>query len=112
MSRKLNKKLTPYFDQVRGHKFLDIFGPAIKDPNLWHLNRYSVSRAMAIGLFCAFMPIPSQMVLAAALGPGIINIIIDKFLENGYTKEEMKMVNETRKIMEDDSTSLRSTPPM
>lgn len=67
MSRKLNKKLTPYTDHVRGHKFLDIFGPAIKDPNLWHLNRYSVSRAMAIGLFCAFMPIPSQMVLAAAL---------------------------------------------
>ena len=26
---------------------------------------------------------------------------IDSFLENGYTKEEMKMVNETRKIMED-----------
>lgn len=25
---------------------------------------------------------------------------IDSFLENGYTKEEMKMVNETRKIME------------
>jgi len=25
---------------------------------------------------------------------------IDKFLDNGYTKEEMKMVNETRKIME------------
>src|SRR4030066_671954 len=29
---------------------------------------------------------------------------IDKFLENGYTKEEMKMVNETRKIMGDTST--------
>lgn len=28
---------------------------------------------------------------------------IDDFLENGYTKEEMKMVNETQKIMEDDS---------
>ena len=26
---------------------------------------------------------------------------IDKFLENGYTKEEMKMVNETKKIMGD-----------
>jgi len=26
---------------------------------------------------------------------------IDVFLENGYTKEEMKMVNETRKILED-----------
>ncbi len=27
---------------------------------------------------------------------------IDSFLESGYTKEEMKMVNETKKIMEDD----------
>ena len=27
---------------------------------------------------------------------------IDVFLENGYTKEEMKMVNETQKIMGDD----------
>ncbi len=27
---------------------------------------------------------------------------IDAFLENGYTKEEMKLVNETRKILEDD----------
>jgi len=25
---------------------------------------------------------------------------IDKFLENGYTKEEMKMVNETQKLWE------------
>src|SRR6476646_4418796 len=28
---------------------------------------------------------------------------IDVFLDNGYTKEEMKMVNETKKIMGDDS---------
>jgi aspartate-semialdehyde dehydrogenase len=34
---------------------------------------------------------------------------IDVFLENGYTKEEMKMVNETRKIMRDDSIRLTST---
>jgi aspartate-semialdehyde dehydrogenase len=34
---------------------------------------------------------------------------IDVFLENGYTKEEMKMVNETRKIMEDDSLRLTAT---
>ena len=27
---------------------------------------------------------------------------IDSFIENGYTKEEMKMVNETKKILEDD----------
>ncbi len=34
---------------------------------------------------------------------------IDVFLENGYTKEEMKMVNETRKILEDDSIMVTAT---
>ncbi len=34
---------------------------------------------------------------------------IDAFLDNGYTKEELKMVNETRKIMEDDSIGVTAT---
>ncbi len=34
---------------------------------------------------------------------------IDSFLENGYTKEEMKMVNETRKIMEDPTIRVTAT---
>ncbi len=34
---------------------------------------------------------------------------IDVFQENGYTKEEMKMVNETRKIMGDDTLSISPT---
>lgn len=34
---------------------------------------------------------------------------IDVFTENGYTKEEMKMVNETKKIMGDDSIKLTAT---
>jgi aspartate-semialdehyde dehydrogenase len=34
---------------------------------------------------------------------------IDVFLDNGYTKEEMKMVNETRKIMEDDTIRVTAT---
>lgn len=40
-----------------------------------------------------------------------LNVIpqIDVFLENGYTKEEMKMVNETKKIMGDDSIRVTST---
>ncbi len=40
-----------------------------------------------------------------------MNVIpqIDVFLENGYTKEEMKMVNETKKILGDDSIRLTST---
>jgi aspartate-semialdehyde dehydrogenase len=34
---------------------------------------------------------------------------IDVFMDNGYTKEEMKMVNETRKIMGDDNIKLTAT---
>jgi len=34
---------------------------------------------------------------------------IDVFLDNGYTKEEMKMVNETKKIMQDDSINVTAT---
>ncbi len=40
-----------------------------------------------------------------------LNVIpqIDVFLDNGYTKEEMKMVNETKKIMRDDSIRITAT---
>lgn len=40
-----------------------------------------------------------------------LNVIpqIDVFLDNGYTKEEMKMVNETVKIMGDDSVKVTAT---
>jgi aspartate-semialdehyde dehydrogenase len=40
-----------------------------------------------------------------------LNVIpqIDVFMDNGYTKEEMKMVNETKKIMGDDSIRLTAT---
>jgi len=34
---------------------------------------------------------------------------IDIFLDNGYTREEMKMVHETRKIMEDPSIAITAT---
>lgn len=40
-----------------------------------------------------------------------LNVIphIDVFLDNGYTKEEMKMVNETKKIMGDDNIQVTAT---
>ena len=34
---------------------------------------------------------------------------IDVFMDNGYSKEEVKMVNETRKILEDDSIGITAT---
>ena len=34
---------------------------------------------------------------------------IDSFIDNGYTKEEMKMVNETKKILDDQTIKLSAT---
>jgi uncharacterized protein (DUF2062 family) len=67
MPRRLFKRFMPHPDRIKGSKSLRFLGSLIHDPNLWHLNRHSVSRAMAIGLFWAMMPMPMQMAAAALI---------------------------------------------
>lgn len=64
--KKIIKRYMPDHQTIRQHRHLQIFGHLLHDPNLWHLNRRSVSGAFAVGLFNAFVPVPFQMVLAAA----------------------------------------------
>lgn len=56
----------PNHEHIKTHKHLKIFGSLLHNPFLWHFNRKSVSGAFAVGLFCAFIPVPFQMVIAAA----------------------------------------------
>lgn len=67
MPKKWLKHWLPDYKKFKHHKNLQIFGRLLHDPNLWHLNRYSVATAFSVGLFFAFVPVPFQMVLAAAV---------------------------------------------
>ncbi len=66
MSKRIIKRFAPDHEAIKNHKHLRIFGNLLHDANLWHMNRRSVSGAFAVGLFWAFVPIPFQMVGAAA----------------------------------------------
>ena len=65
MPRKFLKKYSPTPQTIRENKALAFLGDSIHQPCLWHMNRNSVARAFAIGLFCAWLPMPLQTVVAA-----------------------------------------------
>jgi hypothetical protein len=67
MPKKFIKRIMPDHHAIKTNKHLQIFGKLLHNGSLWHLNRRSVAKAFAVGLFCAFVPIPFQMVLAAGM---------------------------------------------
>ncbi|MGZ8224589.1 MAG: DUF2062 domain-containing protein [Methylobacter sp.] len=64
--QKLIQKFIPDPEFFKQHKNLQFLGDKLHEPNLWHLNRRSVSMAFAVGLFAAWIPTPGQMAIAAA----------------------------------------------
>ncbi len=67
MPRKFLKRYSPSAKTIRENKALSMLGEDLHKPSLWILNRNSVARAFAIGLFCTWIPFPLQTVLAAIL---------------------------------------------
>jgi uncharacterized protein (DUF2062 family) len=67
MPKKLIKKCLPNPDTIMNSKVIGLFGNVLHNPSLWHINRQSCSGAVAVGLFCAFIPLPFQMLIAALL---------------------------------------------
>lgn len=67
MPRKIFKRYLPDPEWIKRQKSLRFLGTWIHDPNIWHLTRHSVAKAAFIGISVAFVPIPTQMFLAAML---------------------------------------------
>ncbi|QYK14480.1 DUF2062 domain-containing protein [Shewanella rhizosphaerae] len=67
MPKKFIQRYMPKPETLQNHKHLQMFGKLLHKPNLWALNRRSAPLAFAVGLFVAWIPMPFQMVLAAAL---------------------------------------------
>ncbi|KAF3982655.1 MAG: DUF2062 domain-containing protein [Methylococcales symbiont of Hymedesmia sp. n. MRB-2018] len=67
MPKKLLKKYMPDPQKLKQQKSLQFLGDRLHEPNLWHLNRRSVSLAFAVGLFVAWIPTFGQMAIAAVM---------------------------------------------
>ena len=67
MPKKLLLRYLPAREQVSESAALKPVSRWLRNPEIWHLHRRSVSGATFIGLFCAFLPIPFQMLIASFL---------------------------------------------
>lgn len=65
MPKKFFKRYTPDPKRIRDAPGLGFLGTKLHRPNLWHFNRRSISKAVAIGLFFTWLPFPFQTVFAA-----------------------------------------------
>jgi uncharacterized protein (DUF2062 family) len=67
MPRKTLRRYLPNAAKIRQYRALRPVSRWLQNPEIWHLHRRSVSGATFIGLFCAFIPVPFQMLIAAVL---------------------------------------------
>ena len=71
------KKYSPNREDIN----LGWFNKYLHNPNLWKWNKKTISKAFAIGLFCAFLPLPMHTLLAAILAITFsANILLSMFL--------------------------------
>ena len=67
MPRKTIHRFLPNINKLLDRPPLQWIKSLAKDPNLFHLNRHSVSLGVAVGIFCAFLPLPGQTLIAVLL---------------------------------------------
>ena len=58
------RRYLPTAREIQQIRYVHIFGDSLKHPELWHFTRQSTAKGVGIGIFCAFLPMPFEMVVA------------------------------------------------
>ncbi len=66
MPRGFFERYLPTADTIRERWLFRPVRHLLHEPSLWHLHRASVGNACFVGMFCAFIPIPGQTLIALA----------------------------------------------
>ncbi len=116
MPRKYFRKYLPDHETIRENRYVRCFGPLLRHPNLWHLNRRSVSGGLAVGLFAGLVPGPLQMISAAVLAvPLRVNLpvaLITTLYTNPFTIGPLYLLAyEYGRLLSGDAATLPAAPP-
>lgn len=83
------KRYIPSREAIKQNRLLSWLGPRIHDPLLWHVNRNSVARGTAIGVFFGIMlpvaQIPAAAVVALALRANLWVAALTTLISNPFT---------------------------
>lgn len=83
------RKYLPTPKQIAEFRYLHIFGDSLKQPELWTFNRQSTAKGIAIGIFCAFLPMPFEIVpaifIAAMIGGNLPFAVAGIWISNPVT---------------------------
>lgn len=87
--RRMTSRLQPAVDKITTHPWVLRYVPRLADPDLWHLNRRSAARAVAVGLFCGLIPGPLQVfgsiLLCLAWRANFPVAVVTTFYTNPFT---------------------------
>ena len=83
------RKHLPTPKQISEFRYLHIFGDSLKQPELWTFNRQSTAKGIAIGIFCAFLPMPFEIIpaifIAAMMGGNLPFAVAGIWISNPVT---------------------------
>ncbi len=83
------KRYLPSREAITSSRMLRWLGPRIHDPRLWHMNRNSVAKGVAVGVFFGLMvpvaQIPASAIAALALRANLWVAAISTLVSNPFT---------------------------